>query len=77
MSMAGFRSKMCEQCGNYFMDDCNDAFCSYSCEKAYDKENETEECIRCGKEFKVDDLYHGLCEWCEEYQNERGDNEDE
>jgi hypothetical protein len=46
MSMAGFRSKPCEQCGRYFMDDCNDAFCSSSCERRYENENETEECSR-------------------------------
>jgi hypothetical protein len=74
MSMAGFRSKMCEQCGSYFMDDCNDAFCSSSCENAYEKENETEDCSRCGNEFKVDDLYKGLCEYCE---NELKEEEEE
>jgi hypothetical protein len=66
MSMAGFRSTTCVQCGRGFMDDCGDAFCSSSCEREYERENETEECSKCGQEFKVDDLYKGLCEYCED-----------
>jgi hypothetical protein len=66
MSMAGFRSTTCVVCGSHFMDDCGDAFCSSSCERAYEEENETEECVRCGEECKPDELYKGLCEYCEE-----------
>jgi hypothetical protein len=66
MSMAGFRSTTCVQCGRGFIDDCGDAFCSSSCEREYERENETEECSRCGTECKPDELYKGLCEYCEE-----------
>jgi hypothetical protein len=56
----------CIVCGKNFVDDCGDAFCSSSCENAYESENETEECSRCGAECKPDELYKGLCEYCEE-----------
>jgi hypothetical protein len=65
MSMAGFRSKTCENCGRYFMDDCNDAFCSSSCENEYNRGHV--ECERCGYEYHEDDLNsNNICESCEE-----------
>jgi hypothetical protein len=68
MSMAGFRSKPCEQCGRYFMDDCNDAFCSSSCERRY--ENEHMACDGCGEEVGDDNLNEaGYCYDCEEEED--------
>ena len=36
------RMVTCENCGARFKDDCGDAFCSYSCEREWERENEEE-----------------------------------
>lgn len=65
MSLAGFRSTTCEQCGKRFMDDCGDAFCSPSCENTYNSDHEL--CGNCGEEYSSDELnVEGLCKDCEE-----------
>jgi hypothetical protein len=68
MSMAGFRSTTCVQCGKGFMDDCGDSFCSSSCEDRYDREHM--ECDRCGCDVGEDNLVHGICWKCEEQEDE-------
>jgi reverse gyrase len=37
----------------------------------------TEKCINCRKTFNSDDLERGLCEWCLEYRDSRGDKYEE
>jgi hypothetical protein len=37
----------------------------------------TEKCINCEKTFNSDDLERGLCEWCLEYKEGRGDKYEE
>jgi hypothetical protein len=69
MSMAGFRSETCVQCGKGFMDDCGDSFCSSSCERQWDDEHA--ECDNCGEECGLDNLNtFGLCEACEDEEDE-------
>jgi hypothetical protein len=67
--MGGFRHTRCEHCGKGFMDDCGDAFCSASCERAYERENK--QCDNCGDEVGADNLnIHDLCERCVEDEQE-------
>jgi hypothetical protein len=64
MSMAGFRSATCVQCGRGFSDDCGDSFCSSSCERHYEQYHM--ECSRCGDEVGEDNLNESsICESCE------------
>jgi hypothetical protein len=73
MSMGGFRSTTCVQCGGSFMDDCGDSFCSSSCEKEYDRQHE--ECSRCGCDVGEDNLVDGICWDCDDENNECEDDE--
>jgi hypothetical protein len=68
------RTVDCIVCGRGFRDDCGDSFCSSSCEREYES-NQLQDCNRCGKEVHPDDLEHGLCEWCNEYETNMGDDE--
>ena len=69
MSMAGFRSTTCEQCGRRFQDDCGDSFCSSSCEREW--ESEHQHCEICGDEYHEDDLNEDLiCENCESMEGD-------
>jgi DNA-directed RNA polymerase subunit RPC12/RpoP len=66
-----YKYESCPHCGKKFLSDYGPDFCSSRCEREYEAEHC--KCTRCGDEFHEDDLNHGLCEWCEEFINERGD----
>lgn len=60
-----YRMATCEQCGNRFLDDCGDIFCSSRCEREWDKEHAA--CENCGDEVGEDNLdMNGNCEPCAE-----------
>jgi hypothetical protein len=69
----GYSMETCTHCGKRFMSDSGDDFCSSSCEREYEREHV--ECERCGNEVGEDNLERGLCEWCLEYLEGRGDKE--
>jgi hypothetical protein len=63
-----YRMESCSVCGKGFMSDCGDVFCSSSCEREY--EREYAKCERCDDEVGEDNLIDGLCECCQEEQEE-------
>lgn len=63
----------CVVCGQGFFDDCNDVFCSSSCEEEWEYAHA--ECERCGYECGGDNLEDGLCENCiDELEEEEKEN---
>lgn len=69
-----WRYTTCAYCGKGFKDDCGDVFCSGSCERMWERENETDRCEDCGEDFHKDELEDGLCEDClEERESEEDD----
>lgn len=60
------RTVYCVVCGRGFSDDCGDAFCSSSCEREYEQEQE-QECRECGECYNPEFLSaDGNCDRCQE-----------